>query len=319
MHAAIDICADHGIVALITPTSYLGGQYFTNLRRLLIERAPPIAFDLVLQRRDVFRSVLQETAVSYFRKGGAPKKVEVSLVTIDGSAVVSGKVATLALPLQAGVPWPLPRGSEGVFLSKRMAKMATRLSDWGYRIKTGPLVWNRHRDEIAAAVSGRGLPIIWAEAVRNDGTVSLDYAKRDDKARIVPNAGHEWLITKQPCVLIQRTTAKEQSRRLIVSRLDDRFYEQHKNGVVVENHVNMLVPACDKPTIPIEVLAALFNTKIMDRVYRCISGSVAVSAYELENMPLPEAGSMTSFAEAVACGDNAVIEAEARKLFGERV
>jgi adenine-specific DNA-methyltransferase len=35
------------------------------------------------------------------------------------------------------------------------------------------------------------------------------------------------------------------------------------------------------------LLTALLNTTVVDRAFRCISGSVAVSAYELENLPLP--------------------------------
>ncbi len=80
----------------------------------------------------------------------------------------------------------------------------------------------------------------------------------------------------------------------------------------------MLVPTCVEPTVRMAVLAAFINTDVVDRVYRCISGSVAVSAYELENMPLPSPESMKAFADAVASGDDVLIETEARKLYGER-
>lgn len=318
MHAAVELAVDGGLIALITPTSYLGGQYFTNLRRLLAGRAPPIAFELVMQRRDVFRDVLQETAISFFRKGGQADQVAVSLATIDASGIVSGRVGAVRLPADPGAPWHLPRAAGGVFLAERMSGMPARLADWGYRVKTGPLVWNRHKTEIAAAANGEGLPIIWAEAVRGDGSVSLEYVKREDKAFILPDHRNAWLVTNQPCVLLQRTTAKEQPRRLVAGQLHCSLLDQHPRGVVVENHVNMLVPTCDEPPVPIAVLAAFINTAVVDRVYRCISGSVAVSAYELENMPLPSPASITAFADAVASGDVALMETEAQQLYGER-
>ena len=34
-------------------------------------------------------------------------------------------------------------------------------------------------------------------------------------------------------------------------------------------------------------LAVLLNSGVVDQVFRCINGSVAVSAYELEALPLP--------------------------------
>ena len=35
------------------------------------------------------------------------------------------------------------------------------------------------------------------------------------------------------------------------------------------------------------MLAALLNSDVVDQVFRCINGSVAVSAYELQALPLP--------------------------------
>lgn len=41
------------------------------------------------------------------------------------------------------------------------------------------------------------------------------------------------------------------------------------------------------PVLPARTLHRLFATKTIDRVLRCLSGSVAISAYELEALPLP--------------------------------
>ena len=60
-----------GIIAYLTPASFLAGQYFRNLRRLLHEQAPPVSLDLVESRADVFEDVLQEVTLSAFRRGGA--------------------------------------------------------------------------------------------------------------------------------------------------------------------------------------------------------------------------------------------------------
>ncbi|MBZ3921990.1 hypothetical protein Xtri_20030 [Xanthomonas campestris pv. trichodesmae] len=40
------------------------------------------------------------------------------------------------------------------------------------------------------------------------------------------------------------------------------------------------------------LLAAFLNSEAADRAFRCLSGSVAVSAYELENLPLPTASDL---------------------------
>lgn len=87
--------------------------------------------------------------------------------------------------------------------------------------------------------------------------------------------------------MVQRTTSKEQNRRLLVAVLPQDFINYH-GGAVIENHLNIVYPRTDTaPQISLTTLAALLSTKVVDRVYRCISGSVAVSAYELNALPLP--------------------------------
>ncbi len=58
---------------------------------------------------------------------------------------------------------------------------------------------------------------------------------------------------------------------------------------MVENHVNVLSTASGNPVSP-RALAAVLNTAVVDQVFRCLSGSVAVSATELHALPLPPRG-----------------------------
>ena len=99
------------------------------------------------------------------------------------------------------------------------------------------------------------------------------------------------MVTDFPCVLLQRTTAKEQSRRLIAAELPASFIDEHR-AVVIENHLNMVKPLNGVPKVSPAALAVLLNSHVADQVFRCINGSVAVSAYELEALPLPSSESM---------------------------
>ena len=48
----------------------------------------------------------------------------------------------------------------------------------------------------------------------------------------------------------------------------------------------MIKPLNGTPTVSPAALAILLNSDIVDQVFRCINGSVAVSAYELAALPL---------------------------------
>lgn len=124
------------------------------------------------------------------------------------------------------------------------------------------------------------------------------------------------MVTDFPCVLLQRTTAKEQSRRLIAAELPYSFIEQH-GAVVIENHLNMIKPINGAPRVPPALLAALLNCEAVDQVFRCISGSVAVCAYELRALPLPSLESLKKIEDLVeGNADRNVIEHAVNQLYG---
>lgn len=97
------------------------------------------------------------------------------------------------------------------------------------------------------------------------------------------------MCLSEPAVLVQRTTAPEQSRRLVVAHLGDADLAANRGTVVVENHVNVLRPTVADPLLSHAVLARVLSSPTFDRLMRCISGSVAVSTYELEALPFPSA------------------------------
>ena len=157
-------------------------------------------------------------------------------------------------------------------------------------------------------------PLIWAEAVTSDGRFTYRAKKKNHAPYFKIEKGDAWLLVTEPCVLVQRTTAKEQARRLIAAEMPLEFVRRH-TGVVVENHLNM-VRANDKPCVPPAVLAALLNSQVADEVFRCISGSVAVSAFELEAMPLPNPDALGALVQLI--GEKASrqeFDVECRRLY----
>jgi adenine-specific DNA-methyltransferase len=280
-----------GVIAYVTPTSFLSGEYFKRLRDLLAREANPVSLDLVVERTGVFDGVLQETALAVYRRGEASRSPCVGFVEATETRVRATPGGEVLLPKDTAAPWVLPRSTREVALAQRMRGMPSRLEDWGYKVSTGPLVWNRYKDQLCSR-PGRGtIPIIWAEAVSADGTFSLRSARRNHLPYFRVEEADEWLRVRRGCVLLQRTTAKEQPRRLVAAELPQALVDEH-GSVTVENHLNMLVPIVAHPPVGTGALAAFLNSSAADRAFRCISGSVAVSAYELQSLALPAPESM---------------------------
>jgi adenine-specific DNA-methyltransferase len=108
------------------------------------------------------------------------------------------------------------------------------------------------------------------------------------------------MVLDRPAVLVQRTTAPEQNRRLVAAPLTQQVLVEWGGRVVVENHVNVIRPVSGALALSPDILARLLATQTIDRVLRCLSGSVAVSAYELEALPLPEPGILEAWFETQA-------------------
>ncbi len=300
---AIHLAADGGTIAYVTPTSFLGGQYFEALRRLLVMECNPLRIDFLQSREGVFADVLQETVLTAYRRGAEPQRsVTVDIVTVtETSAAEVECLGRFDLPAVDGSPWVLPRRGAMADLLGHIAAMPTRLVDFGYEVSTGPLVWNRHKPQLAASHIKGMVPVVWAECIPGDGTGVFRWKVTGDHLGwYQPRVGNDPNVVDQSCVLLQRTTAVEQRRRLIAAVMPNEFVAQHGH-VAVENHVNMIRPVAGRsPTVSLAVIAALLNTEAVDQVFRCINGSVAVSAYELEAMPLPNPTQLQQLAKLVA-------------------
>ncbi len=285
---ALRLTRPGGVIAYVTPTSFLAGEYFKALRGLLGREAPPHGIAFVSERKGVFEDVLQETLLAAYRRGiDSTCGVVRFISTQDNDTVSITTTGFFNLPDDPTRPWLLPRHPGQAALVERLRQMPHRLRDYGYTVSTGPLVWNRHKQQLRDQ-SGEGCyPLIWGEAITPSGEFVFRACKRNHKPYFQTRSGDDWLVTREPCVLLQRTTAKEQRRRLIAAELPASLIERH-GAVVIENHLNMIRQrSCKAPTVSIKVLSALLNSEILDQAFRCINGSVAVSAFELEALPLP--------------------------------
>lgn len=305
-----------GVIAYVTPTSFLAGEYFKSLRALLAAEAPPIAVDFIDARRGVFEDVLQEALLATYGRGGRANGTPVHYlgITSDNAAAIT-QAGHFTVPAAPAAPWLAPRVPEHQQLVDRLDTMPSRLTDWGYRVSTGPLVWNRFKPQLRARPGKDVFPLIWAESVLDARFEHRAENRNHQPFFKVAGPIDDWLKVSTPCVLVQRTTAKEQPRRLIAAELPASFIRQHR-AVIVENHLNMVRPINGAPRVSPAALAALLNSGIADAAFRCISGSVAVSAFELEAMPLPAPAEMKLIEKLIVKGaSKAMVEAHIRALY----
>lgn len=300
----VQLAREGGLVAYVTPTSFLGGEYFKKLRSMLCTVAPLRQVDFVQDREGVFEGVLQETMLTVFARGTSPlTPVPVSVLQCSDSAepVKRKAIGNVIIRGDHGGPWIMPRAPEQEAMVRQLNAMPHRLADYSFAVSTGQLVWNRHKDQLRPSFGAGCYPIIWAESVGANGVFRFQAVRRNHLPYLKVKSRQEFLINQEPCVLVQRTTAKEQRRRLIAAVILNSFIVEYP-GFVVENHLNMIFPVKARPPIALGTLAALLNSESLDGAFRCINGSVAVSAYELNSLPLPSPEQMRVLQNALLAG-----------------
>ena len=85
------------------------------------------------------------------------------------------------------------------------------------------------------------------------------------------------------------THAPLQAPKTWIDRFKGKFdmgWDKYREQALERQKKLGVVPA-DTVLTP-SLLTRLLNTATLDRIYRCLTGSVAVSAYELSFLPLPD-------------------------------
>ncbi|WP_236166968.1 HsdM family class I SAM-dependent methyltransferase [Pseudomonas fulva] len=301
----VKLLAPGAICALVTPTSFLSGQYFSKLRTFLLMQTTVLRVGMVSDRLGVFIDVEQETALTLARRedaGHAPTaEAEVSVVSRDGNYVDVGRCV---LP-NSGAAWPIPRTEGDVELLKNAAKSKASLSDYGYTTRIGAFVWNRDTrttyasaENAALADGGLVVPLLWSSDIAPDGTLRFTGEPKNNKERCFVNmgaTGHRSVV-RRPSVLLQRVTSNDQPRRLVAAAVPIQLIDTY-NGFVGENHTVILEQVIPDPVLTPEQLAQLLGTPTVDRYFRCISGATNVSAFELRQLQLPDPDRLRNYLE----------------------
>jgi adenine-specific DNA-methyltransferase len=284
-----------GLVALVTPTSFLSGQYFSRLRTFLIRNTEVKHIGMVSERQGVFIDVEQETALTVLRRCVPDNRTEarttVSVVSVEGKYT---PVGTSVLPNGGGV-WPIPRAVSDVALLKLAAASKFRLADYGYKIRIGAYVWNRDKRpkydtlrDARKAKADTAVPLLWSRDISPDGHLNFDPDLKADGHHFV-DLGDKLhaAVVRRPCVVMQRVTSNDQPRRLVAAPVSMNIFIDY-GGFVGENHVVIVEPAVDLLQLQPIQLVELLSTHAVDRIYRCISGATNVSVFELTQLALPD-------------------------------
>jgi len=279
-----------GIIVLIIPMSFLGGPYFANLRKRILDTADVISLDPVDKRSDVFLDVLYDVCVLTLRKKGGIRAIPIPTCSLLTTEQPYRLLGNLELPNgSTDAVWALPDSEKSGHLFQSGLET---LRDYGYIARTGYFVWNREQERYRRGRAPRSneVPLFWAHNVK-PGAVCRPYDREPNSEKIafVKFDSDSSAIIRDDAIILQRTSNRRQSRRLIAG-IARQSRVPGNRGFVTENHtITVVRDPSKRQLVSLSVLCRLLNTAAVDARFRRISGSVSVSTKALNQLPLPAA------------------------------
>jgi len=171
-----------------------------------------------------------------------------------------------------------------------------RFRDIGLRVSTGPVVAFRARPYLKATMNGSTVPLLSVHNVRAFCTRWPVEKGSKPTAFLIAKESEPLLLPARNYVLLRRFTAKEEKRRLVASCFLRR--KAVADQVALENHLNYVYHG-QRELSEDECggLSAIFNSALLDRYFRAISGNTQVNATELRTMPLPPLSTIARIGE----------------------
>ena len=149
---------------------------------------------------------------------------------------------------------------------------AVSLSEAGYSVKTGTVVWNKHKDDFEPHRGTESIPLIYAKDLKmvdEDYDTSL-YTDRRFLPSTIPPA-----FIREPFVAVNRVVGGA-NKKLRAKAYGPNFY--------AENHVNFIIPTPGATTlVSVEELTELLNN-VPSHYLSLLSGNTQISKTELEQL-----------------------------------
>jgi len=296
LQLGIDLLTGGGRLGYIVPSSMTSGLYFKNLREYIVSHTAIRSVVNIFPRKEVFDDVLQGVMILVLERHAAKGKPAATNTTVSEAH----SLAELSGPLRQETTVPtdrvlLRKNGQLYFVFKADSRAHDIIARFfsqghalsspqiGYKARTGPIVWNRVKDYLRDSPDDRCLPLIWSNNVSRYG-FACEGNRFGRQAWALRGPKTEPLKVSQPVILVQRTTAREQPRRLVAA-YPTAFFATYPE-FFVENHLNTVAPVRGSSEVAPEYVLALLNSILYDFVFRCLNGNTQVSASELDTFPV---------------------------------
>ena len=283
IHRALqDLLANNGILTFINPRTLLTDAYCSALRTFVLKYSQISSVLNIVDRRNVFESVLQACIVNSFQNTNIANPIRIKSIYSKEDISNTNWVEISRddfLFKQNDDPLFIVGNNHRVYEIFRKLKTLKSFKTHGLSFTTGKIQWDLYKSVLSNSPTPTATRLIWAENVQR--YCYLDARKRADRIYINTRLEKYQPITHDT-IIVQRVTAVEQPRRIIAHLFSP---DSFGYPIQAENHTSYLEEIAD---MHLKFVLGILNSKFIDFIFRHLNSNTQVSAGELNALPFPD-------------------------------
>jgi hypothetical protein len=241
----LSLLEKNGILSFIIPTSFLNSAYYNNLRKYIYEKFTILNI-INFNNMDDFIETKQQTIGIIIKK--SQKNINDNFAfEMTNLYIFSDDIKTI----------------------KTLLKNTTTLSKLNFKVKTGTIVWNQHKDDLT---DDKNKPLLIYNSDIKNNKFTISEFKNTSKKRYI-NLDH---FETTPIILVNRGNGN--------SKYKFNYYllNDQKNKYLIENHINIIY-GDDKTIDDYNKIIKSFRNKKTNKFIKLFFGNNGMSKTELEN------------------------------------
>jgi tRNA1(Val) A37 N6-methylase TrmN6 len=282
IHVSIEsLMNENGILSFINPKTILADAYFSGLRKFILNHTKISQILDINNRKDVFENVLQSVIVNFYTKKS--EKTKVKNISTKDEILLNNHIfisqEDMIFDDKNTSIFIVSRHPETYKIFKRLKDFPS-FQEAGIKFTTGKIQWDLYKKYLSDSPANDCTQLIWAENIQR---FFLQPAKlRADKIYLNTSIDDKILINHQT-IVVQRTTAVEQSYRIIATIIDPLSF-----GYSIQTENNTSYIEKTNPDLDLKFILSLLNSRFYDFIFRHINSNTHVSGGELNSLPIPK-------------------------------
>jgi len=239
----LEVLKPGGYLGFVVPPSMNNGAYFSNLRQYIIDNAN-IEYLKILSSSSLFHRAFQTVMILILKK---EKNKGDYIFKKNGINIFS----------------PSPEKLSQAFQNKKT------LNDLGFTVRTGKVVWNRHKEKLTDSSKGNIL-LIWSHNITDKG---LKLNNKAQKQQYIKSSKYD----VGPAIVVNRITGAAAHIKLKAAVVP--------SGIkfLGENHVNVIYPPSDRHFNLDSICKQITSENTMETI-KLITGNTQLSKTELAQL-----------------------------------